>query len=69
MNHWRWDGHPRLPECLEQLMHICRGVHSALNMFLQLVSSVFVWVKVWGHGRPGENLDVVVGEVLCGVAC
>ena len=62
MNHWHWDGHPLLP------MHICRGVHSALNMFLQLVSSVFVWVKVWGHGRPGENLDVV-GEVLCGVAC
>ena len=23
---------------------------------------------IWGHGRPGENLDVVVQEELCGVA-
>ena len=22
-----------------------------------------------GHGRPEENLDVVGGEKLCGVAC
>ena len=25
--------------------------------------------KSGGEGRPGENLDVVFGEELCGVAC
>ena len=39
----------------EQLTHICRGVPSAWNTSLQLVPSVFVWVSVRGHGRPGEN--------------
>ena len=55
------DGHPLLLEFLKQPMHIFRGVHSALNMSVQLVPSVFVWVEVWGHGRPGKNLDAVFG--------
>ena len=38
-------------------------------MNLQLVPSVFVWVEVWGHRKPEENLDVVVGEELCDVVC
>ena len=30
---------------------------------------MLVSVEVRGHGRPGENLDVVVGEELCDMAC
>ena len=52
VNHLCWDGHRFLLECLKQLTYICRGIHSALNVFLQLVPSVFVWVDVWGCQRP-----------------
>ena len=55
VNHLCEDGHPPLLEYLRQLTHICRGVQSASNKSLQLVPSLFVWVTVWGHGRPGEN--------------
>ena len=51
----RWDGHPLLLECLKQLTHSDRGVHSGSHTSLQLVPSVFVGVKVRGQGRPGEN--------------
>ena len=55
VTHMRWDDHPLQLEYLKQLMHIPRGVYSASSTSLQLVPSVFVWVKVWGQGKPGEN--------------
>ena len=39
-----WPPTPVWVECLKKLKHICRGIHSASNMPLQLVASVFVWV-------------------------
>ena len=27
-----WDGHPLLLECMDQLTHVCQGVHSASNV-------------------------------------
>ena len=69
MNHLRCNGHPFLLVCLEQLSNICRGVHSALNMSVQLVPNAFDWVKIWWHGRPGKSLNDVVGEELYGVVC
>ena len=43
MNHLCSDDHPLLPECLKQLTHTCRGVHSASIMSLQPVLSVFIF--------------------------
>ena len=69
VNLLHWDGHPVLLGCLEQLKHIFRGIHSALNMSVQLVSNVFDLILGHGIGRPGENLDFVVCKKLCGIAC
>ena len=69
VNHWRRDGHPLQLECLKQLTLICRCVHSASTSSLQLLPSVLIWVQVWGQGRPGKNLGVVVGEEMCGIVC
>ena len=44
VNLWHWDGHPTPPECQEQLVHICRGVDSTLNLSAQLIPNVFHWV-------------------------
>ena len=69
MNRLQSDGHPLLLECLNQLTHVCRGVHCASNPSLQLIPSVFVGVSIRKHGLPRVNLDAVVGEELRGVAC
>ena len=68
VKHLRWDGHLLLLECLKQLKHICRGVHSASNTSLQLVPSVFGF-KSGDIESQGELSNVVVGEEPCGVAC
>ena len=53
VNYLIWDGHPLLLECLKHLTHICKGVHSTPNMFLQLiVPSVFVCVSISSSSIP-----------------
>ena len=51
-------------------MHVCWGVHFAPSTSSNLSEMCSIGFKlISGHGGPGQNLDDVVGEELCGVAC
>ena len=70
VNHLRWDGHPLLLECLNQLSCTFVGAfilpRTRLSNSFQVCLFGFKSRDMEGQGRI---LDIVVGVELCGVAC